>query len=233
MARVCVEINILEKLQPDIPIQTDGVARFCKVQYEGVLDYCRICRHRGHSISSCYLKKERDEAMEDNITKETTGKEELKETEDLRAKLEKKRGKKPMVEIGDGTTSISSIGDSKLTPTSILMRKLNQEVIIPLENEQIGKNIQGDCGDKMFQSEGSLQLPRRIWIYMIRNSDSEDDEVEGDERQLLPLCYKVDIPNIEETGEGSMESEDSLWQEVSSKKHRRAASLDDNSINRR
>ncbi|KAG8365519.1 hypothetical protein BUALT_Bualt18G0113400 [Buddleja alternifolia] len=41
VASICVEINVLDKLTPDIPIQIDGQTRLCKVQYEGIPEYCR------------------------------------------------------------------------------------------------------------------------------------------------------------------------------------------------
>ncbi|KAG8383666.1 hypothetical protein BUALT_Bualt04G0037600 [Buddleja alternifolia] len=87
VARMCVEINVLEKLQPDIPIQINGKTFFFKVQYEGIPQYCKICRHRGHAMSACYLRKENNE---DDSKKKST--EKVANVEDLREKLNKKRG---------------------------------------------------------------------------------------------------------------------------------------------
>ncbi|KAG8390823.1 hypothetical protein BUALT_Bualt01G0123600 [Buddleja alternifolia] len=56
VARVCVELNVLERLQQDIPIQINGKTCYLKVQYEAIPEYCKICRHRGHSVAACYVQ---------------------------------------------------------------------------------------------------------------------------------------------------------------------------------
>ncbi|KAG8369862.1 hypothetical protein BUALT_Bualt14G0057700 [Buddleja alternifolia] len=66
VARICVEINVLERLPSDIPTQIDGKTKFFKVQYEGIPEYCKICQHRGHSIATCYLNKESQGNQDDN-----------------------------------------------------------------------------------------------------------------------------------------------------------------------
>ncbi|KAG8368725.1 hypothetical protein BUALT_Bualt15G0075800 [Buddleja alternifolia] len=64
VARMCVEVNVLEKLHLDVPIQIDSKTRFFKVQYEGIPEYCRICRHRGHSVAACFAQKDNPEDEE-------------------------------------------------------------------------------------------------------------------------------------------------------------------------
>ncbi|KAG8382745.1 hypothetical protein BUALT_Bualt05G0109200 [Buddleja alternifolia] len=54
VARICVEINVLEKFQLEVPIQIDGRTHYFKIQYEGIPNYCKICRHRGHDMASCF-----------------------------------------------------------------------------------------------------------------------------------------------------------------------------------
>ncbi|KAG8387125.1 hypothetical protein BUALT_Bualt03G0220700 [Buddleja alternifolia] len=61
VARICVEVNIMEKLIPGIPIQIEGRTKFYKVQYQGIPEYCRICQHRGHSMAACFVRKEGEE----------------------------------------------------------------------------------------------------------------------------------------------------------------------------
>ncbi|KAG8381199.1 hypothetical protein BUALT_Bualt06G0097400 [Buddleja alternifolia] len=100
VARICVEINVLERLPSDIPIQIDGKTKFFKVQYEGIPEYCKICRHRGHSIATCYLNKENQGNQDDNDGDSPIKNfdNDLKQGEDLRVRLDKKRGKKPVIE---------------------------------------------------------------------------------------------------------------------------------------
>ncbi|KAG8385897.1 hypothetical protein BUALT_Bualt03G0092900 [Buddleja alternifolia] len=98
VARMCVEINVLERLQSDIPIQIGGKTKFFKVQYEGIPEYCKICRHRGHSVAACYLNKENQdqEVISKNLTEKNDG-------ADLRAMLDRKKGKLPMSDTDEGT----------------------------------------------------------------------------------------------------------------------------------
>ncbi|KAG8384279.1 hypothetical protein BUALT_Bualt04G0101900 [Buddleja alternifolia] len=62
------------------------------------------------------------------------------------------------------------------------------------------------------------------------DDDAWEEDGEGN-NQPLAIGYDVEIPNSGEMEEesGGLDTSDELWQEVSSKKHRRAASLDENS----
>ncbi|KAG8383586.1 hypothetical protein BUALT_Bualt04G0029100 [Buddleja alternifolia] len=101
VARMCVEVNVLKKLHQDVPIQIDGKIRFFKVQYEGIPEYCRIYRHRGHSVVACFAQKNNPE--DEEHTKEQREDQESRETGDLRVKLDKNRGKRPMVRMVEPT----------------------------------------------------------------------------------------------------------------------------------
>ncbi|KAG8377333.1 hypothetical protein BUALT_Bualt08G0022300 [Buddleja alternifolia] len=91
VARMCMEVNVLEKLQPDIPIQINGKTMFFKVKYEGIPQYCKLCHHRGHMMAACYLRKENNEEEDtEKRNQEVHGHE-----EDLRIQLNKTRGKEP------------------------------------------------------------------------------------------------------------------------------------------
>ncbi|KAG8390121.1 hypothetical protein BUALT_Bualt01G0050600 [Buddleja alternifolia] len=105
-ARICVEINVLDKLTPDIPIQIDGQTRLCKVQYEGIPEYCRVCRHRGHTIAACYARKEKDDSGE-------------------------KLNNEEPINNNEEDMSTPSLGLAE-PPNGVLMRKSNKDVIIPL-----------------------------------------------------------------------------------------------------
>ncbi|KAG8386654.1 hypothetical protein BUALT_Bualt03G0171100 [Buddleja alternifolia] len=58
-ARMCVEINVLDKLVPNVPIQIDGKTRYSKFTYEGIPEYCKIFHHRGHAMAACFERKEK------------------------------------------------------------------------------------------------------------------------------------------------------------------------------
>ncbi|KAG8377015.1 hypothetical protein BUALT_Bualt09G0124200 [Buddleja alternifolia] len=114
VARICVELNVLEKLNHDIPIQMDGKNKLLKIQYEGIPEYCRICRHKGHSMAACFVNKEHSDS--DDMNKGEKENQEWKEKVDLRKILDIKRGKQAM----EGTSL--STGDTNTNPISILKR---------------------------------------------------------------------------------------------------------------
>ncbi|KAG8379878.1 hypothetical protein BUALT_Bualt07G0135100 [Buddleja alternifolia] len=67
VARICIEINVLDRLQQDIPVQVEGKMCYLKLQYEGIPQYCSICRHRGHTISSCLASMEKTVSAENSV----------------------------------------------------------------------------------------------------------------------------------------------------------------------
>ncbi|KAG8383759.1 hypothetical protein BUALT_Bualt04G0047200 [Buddleja alternifolia] len=96
VARMCVEINILERLPPDIQIKVAGKTILLKVQYEGIPQYCRICKHRDHVMAACYPN---NGSQEDVMpTKEPDNTQVQAQHKDLHEILDRKHGKKPMVE---------------------------------------------------------------------------------------------------------------------------------------
>ncbi|KAG8372114.1 hypothetical protein BUALT_Bualt12G0032800 [Buddleja alternifolia] len=100
-ARMCVEINVLDRLLPDVPIQIDGKTQYFKVTYEGIPDYCKIYRHRGHSMTACYERKDHVEdegGYSNNLAKEPQQTKEI----DLRKILERKREKEPLTTLENG-----------------------------------------------------------------------------------------------------------------------------------
>ncbi|KAG8365360.1 hypothetical protein BUALT_Bualt18G0096600 [Buddleja alternifolia] len=123
VARMCVEINVLDKLQPDVPIQIGGETRYFKIQYEGIPEYCRICRHKGHTMNACYVNKDTQEGEDQMNFVDEKEAPDVNDKGDLRAKLDKKRGKKPMVEMVEGSTLLSSVGSAP--PVRILARNHN------------------------------------------------------------------------------------------------------------
>ncbi|KAG8383798.1 hypothetical protein BUALT_Bualt04G0051100 [Buddleja alternifolia] len=146
VARICVEVNVLEKLQFDVPIQIDDKTHYFKVQYEGIPEYCRICRHRGHSIAACFKGKESNE--DDKLPESDT---EATETEDLREKLNKKRGKQPEMDASDGADKSPSYirlrdHSAGLEGYKDVQLKEKTKFNDTKENEEIGSssNIGGD-----------------------------------------------------------------------------------------
>ncbi|KAG8388226.1 hypothetical protein BUALT_Bualt02G0103600 [Buddleja alternifolia] len=67
VARICIEINVLDRLQQDIPVQVEGKMCYLKLQYEGIPQYCSRCRHRGHTISSCLASMEKTVSAENSV----------------------------------------------------------------------------------------------------------------------------------------------------------------------
>ncbi|KAG8383212.1 hypothetical protein BUALT_Bualt05G0161000 [Buddleja alternifolia] len=143
VARICVEVNVIKKLQSEIPIQVEENTRFLKIQYEGIPEYCKICRHRGHSLVACMVQKENTEVdagikqSEDNVTK--TGELFWKEKEDLRAKLDKKKRVKKPMEQAD--LALDNSNGVLVNPVRILARKINKEVQQILEDSGAVNNV--------------------------------------------------------------------------------------------
>ncbi|KAG8377833.1 hypothetical protein BUALT_Bualt08G0074700 [Buddleja alternifolia] len=147
-ARMCVEINVLDKLVPNVPIQIDGKTRFFKVTYEGIPAYCKICHHRGHTMAACFERNEKDEQEGEwqiNMDKESQS---VKE-DDLREILQRKQGKEPMIGQDNGSkdgvvkekyfTTSSSKND---VGTSKSNRKYIQKDNTLNSDDETSKNIQ-------------------------------------------------------------------------------------------
>ncbi|KAL0451242.1 UNVERIFIED_CONTAM: hypothetical protein Slati_1102300 [Sesamum latifolium] len=57
VARVCVEINLLEPLQSEVGLEFGTEMFIQPVLYERLPKYCGTCRHLGHGEEECYEKK--------------------------------------------------------------------------------------------------------------------------------------------------------------------------------
>ncbi|KAG8378904.1 hypothetical protein BUALT_Bualt07G0033000 [Buddleja alternifolia] len=254
VARICVEINVLDKLQPDIPIQIEGHTRFCKVQYEGIPEYCKICRHRGHSIASCYLRKAQEDVGNDKIEEDAIENNEFQEKGDLRDRLDKIRVKRPIVVPAEGSTSLSSMVAAKLPATSMLVKKANKDVLIPLENINLigrmiwffmkGNKEKQDCPTQNHDGQKTTHDSRKfVGANLGKNKSGKlgsrlrDEYTEDDEDgaiQPLTLGQDVVAPiNGELEDSGESENSEDMWHEVSSRKHRRSTSLDDSANKRK
>ncbi|KAG8369504.1 hypothetical protein BUALT_Bualt14G0020500 [Buddleja alternifolia] len=212
VARICVELNVLEKLNHDIPIQMDGKNKLLKIQYEGIPEYCRICRHKGHSMAACFVNKEHSDS--DDMNKGEKENQEWKEKVDLRKRLDIKRGKQAM----EGTSL--STGDTNTNPISILKRASAKG------NDDMGTHGSGEelrqRDPKHVQGSGVHDLVRK----KIENS-KRDQAVCGDDviaketphlDQIIPSTfqelnkiYQEKDNNIEDDQESESSGEET-WQ---------------------
>ncbi|KAG8389622.1 hypothetical protein BUALT_Bualt02G0248200 [Buddleja alternifolia] len=218
VARMCVELNVLEKLQKEIPIQINGKTQFCKVQYEGIPEYCRICRHRGHSMAACYVNNEK---QENGATRNQT-EQETEKGEELRALLDKKRGKKPIDSQqvpGEINNIVSDLG-------------LNVNVVGP---SHTNLNAVDKHGSGKFFADVSQTANTQIRI-LKRNSQEfpkntqeshEGDRVEGipDDQVLLITDGKNTNhdDNFDKVSQGLLDTE----RDSSEEEDEHSASLDD------
>ncbi|KAG8369271.1 hypothetical protein BUALT_Bualt15G0134100 [Buddleja alternifolia] len=187
VARICVEINVLDKLPLDIPIQIDGKTYFFKVQYEGITEYCRICRHRGHSMAACYTTKENQKEGNDIATNEGGDTQDIfiRKEEDLRVRLERKRGKMPMKETLDNEDFGSD--DTMYSEVRILTRNHKN---VALEDVATGKtnhdsNLKSRSNQKSNQ-DGRVQQDTTSRVQEMQ-SETQDyqEEVQQDNRWVV------------------------------------------------
>ncbi|KAG8381060.1 hypothetical protein BUALT_Bualt06G0082700 [Buddleja alternifolia] len=162
VARMCVELDVLERLQPDIPIQIDGKTHYFKVQYEGIPEYCKICHHRGHSMVACYLRKE-----EEVVISQNTGKsKDVRDGEDLRGLLDKKQGKRLITGTGSGDvyTAMPPKGTNTDVNTIPTMNDGSKNIgLVDLTN----KHIHGESSHTRKDSHADLRMVEKSPIRML------------------------------------------------------------------
>lgn len=57
VARVCVEVNLLQSLPPRVWVDTgEGAGFWQELQPENVPKYCSHCYHQGHNVDDCRIK---------------------------------------------------------------------------------------------------------------------------------------------------------------------------------
>ncbi|KAG8371239.1 hypothetical protein BUALT_Bualt13G0067000 [Buddleja alternifolia] len=239
VARICVEINVLDRLQQDIPVQVEGKMCYLKLQYEGIPQYCTICRHRGHTISVCMARMEKPMSEDDPMGLEDITEPIWREKGDLRCQIDKLRGKSTMEgpikilkrwEKGEGsnvngdTNNSDNIqntvdeSDSEGEDGKIEKDSQNKEPIVTKEqgvnysaNGMIIENNAEDVGKKKSEVN-NMELVSFL----------------EENRNLMYLGNNIVVPENEEEY-NSQEHAEEPWREVSHKKHRRAVSLDRNS----
>ncbi|KAG8382235.1 hypothetical protein BUALT_Bualt05G0055800 [Buddleja alternifolia] len=269
VARICVELNVLDKLQPDIPIQINGKMIFLKVQYEGIPQYCKICRHRGHSMAACFL---REENTGDNNDMQNT----VEHQVDLRTVLQKKRGNQPEIgpqhkdadglqdnekpnDINDQDVMLSSTKRDYLTANERQSQNSHQEEnnsetmvrntednFVNLEsNETRMVDIQGQKykvlvsdpntskrntnespkGNSIRESGYPEEIRRQRELELVVSSPTAN---EGNHVDDFTLGHDI---RVSDNGGIDIDSEQTesveQWQEVTSRKHRRTTSLDE------
>ncbi|KAG8380645.1 hypothetical protein BUALT_Bualt06G0037300 [Buddleja alternifolia] len=148
VARICVEINVLEKLQHDVQVQINGKIQLLKIKYEGIPDYCRICRHRGHTMAACYANADTNEESDGKNAKFNKEDKEEQFNGDLREKIGKKRGKKVMVEEEEEERHTTTLpATSKSGQIRILSREdvINFDQVNKQDNKEQGSVVKEKC----------------------------------------------------------------------------------------
>ncbi|KAG8363950.1 hypothetical protein BUALT_Bualt19G0075600 [Buddleja alternifolia] len=288
VARICVEINVLDKLISDIPIQIDGQTRFWDLRE-------RLEKLRGKKLM---IDLEEDMSCPSlGLADSPNGVLMRKSNKDVIIPLNKvheqitHRGiddfscqglkdvnvsssKEGVVRI-QGMTKMDqdgSVNEQEPKNTSNFVQdssKTDQEATTSDQDQSIEKirTDQGkfdgdqDCGLKVgktqkkpkdVQERYKINRDCRVVSYAtqkgrpqlnsinmastkIGEREAMDDDVgedDGEENnQPLAIGYDAEIPNSGEMEDesGGSDTSDELWQEVSSKKHRRSTSLDENS----
>ncbi|KAG8382267.1 hypothetical protein BUALT_Bualt05G0059000 [Buddleja alternifolia] len=269
VARICVELNVLDKLQPDIPIQINGKTIFLKVQYEGIPQYCKICRHRGHSMAACFLRE--DNTGENNDMQTT-----VEHQVDLRTLLQNKRGNQPEIgpqdkdanglqdkekpnDINDQDDMLSSTKREYLkenvrqyqnshqeennsetmvrnTEDNFVNLEANETRMVDIHGQKYKllvsdpntskRNTNGSPkGNSVRDSGYPEEIRRQRELELVVSSPSTN---EGNHVDDFTLGHDIGVPD---NGGIDIDSEQTesveQWQEVTSRKHRRAASLDE------
>ncbi|KAL2250198.1 UNVERIFIED_CONTAM: hypothetical protein Sindi_2493500 [Sesamum indicum] len=93
VARVCVEINLLEPLQTEIGLGIGTEVIIQPVIYERLPKYCGACKHLGHDEDECY-EKHRSKAPPVRPANKDDSPPPIPDQEDLRVKLDALRAQK-------------------------------------------------------------------------------------------------------------------------------------------
>ncbi|CAI9099147.1 OLC1v1035924C1 [Oldenlandia corymbosa var. corymbosa] len=93
IARVCVEVDLLQELPKRIRLGTEGSSYFQIITYENLLEYYVECRKIGHSIKACRHSKDFTKA--DAIPKSNPKPNEAQNQETISKKSEIKASAKP------------------------------------------------------------------------------------------------------------------------------------------
>ncbi|KAL2246321.1 UNVERIFIED_CONTAM: hypothetical protein Sindi_2900300 [Sesamum indicum] len=93
VARVCVEINLLEPLQTEIGLGIGTEVIIQPVIYERLPKYCGACKHLGHDEDECY-EKHRSKAPPVRPANKDDSSPTIPDQEDLRVKLDALRAQK-------------------------------------------------------------------------------------------------------------------------------------------
>ncbi|KAL2223898.1 UNVERIFIED_CONTAM: putative mitochondrial protein [Sesamum indicum] len=93
VARVCVEINLLEPLQTEIGLGIGTEVIIQPVIYERLPKYCGACKHLGHDEDECY-EKHRSKAPPVRPANKDDSSPPIPDQEDLRVKLDALRAQK-------------------------------------------------------------------------------------------------------------------------------------------
>ncbi|KAG8385901.1 hypothetical protein BUALT_Bualt03G0093300 [Buddleja alternifolia] len=171
VARICVEINVMEKLQSEIPVQVEGKTSLLRIQYEGIPEYGRICRHRGHTMASypeVFIKEnngkrrgnnEADE-QDDRISQETN-----------KDGHEGKNKSETVKEVSSSENSDqNSIGMAKETPG------------LRMKNSDIGLDMGDEAQNKLTSFlEESRQMLQLGYEVQVPNTEDESQESESNE----------------------------------------------------
>ncbi|KAG8372196.1 hypothetical protein BUALT_Bualt12G0041200 [Buddleja alternifolia] len=204
VARICVEINVLEKLQQDVQVQINGKIQLLKIKYEGIPDYCRICRHRGHTMAACYANADTNEESD---------------------------GKKVMVEEEEEERHTTTLpATSKSGQIRILSREdvINFDQVNKQDNKEQGSVVKEKCNrspsiDNDIQVSGDgvkeimSQTNTTYKSNMVTKNTMDSHVVASSKRQVTDqslVIYKDGVDNVDSDDGPENEAELMLGREV-------------------
>ncbi|KAG8366535.1 hypothetical protein BUALT_Bualt17G0090000 [Buddleja alternifolia] len=231
VARICVEINVLEKLQQDVQVQINGKIQLLKIKYERIPDYCRICRHRGHTMAACYANADTNEESGGKNAKFNKEDKEEQFNGDLREKIGKKRGKKVNKQDNKEQGSVvkekcnrSSSIDNDIQVSGDGVKEIMSQTNTTYKSNMVTKNTM----DSHVVASSKRQVTNQSLVIYKDGVDNVDSDDGPENEAELMLGREVFVPsNLNNTNYKSEEEEmeEGKWKTVESRKQRRAAFL--------
>ncbi|KAG8390889.1 hypothetical protein BUALT_Bualt01G0130500 [Buddleja alternifolia] len=215
VARICVEINVLEKLQPDVPIQIDGRQHYFKVQYEEpscihVRDVGSRSGYKDIPLKENLLNPIGAESIKKKLMEKDNDINDLNQsnrTENMQQDLIFKVHENPS-HVVDGLNVTPGL-DFEITHNSSEKEKTATE-------ESLCSTKAPD--NAKFKYTEELRRDREKDLVATSSND--------DTGQQATLGRDVEVPAIFGVENTNVDNEEG-WQEVNSKHHRRASSYDE------
>ncbi|KAL0455846.1 UNVERIFIED_CONTAM: hypothetical protein Slati_0923800 [Sesamum latifolium] len=179
VARVCVEVNLLEPLQIEVGLSFETEVVIQPVVYERLPKYCGVCKHLGHDEISYYEKNKLKASVQPAPVPALSH-------EDLRVKLDAQRSQRELnariegkrVVINDSTCGEK--GDTDAMHGEVIPTIRDEEQLADLGKQETTKPSHGMPSDaKGDKDEMHDDVPETVMEELVQAPDSGDVGMKG------------------------------------------------------